>query len=419
MVAQSSSPTSVKEQLQASATQLWSSMQKQWPSDKPNNDTGEEGAQVSLESVIRVMFGSCTAGISPNDYEPKGAAKCGQSPTSEPVSPTTKSEERKRYKNIFKDDHKKAEDAICHLREQMEQKSHHRPSPPRNIMTQNSKGTPKRQRGKSSNVPTIFSASTPKEKSKVDTAALSPETEVTDLTTTPSTDDLVDDEISAISQHTLEELARLHQGDNAFLERVHSDVTQDPVESTEETWKHTANPNNRGASKSPLRIGSPHRLTRNGRSHGTLNTKHTMNTKSTMSTQTNEFANLFKQEEQRYWQELVKEQHGNDDPATQSGSFRKSSRVRSNSGRGKVCFSRESYISETLPSRISLTNPSLLLFRVISLQSFNRDGTITTVSSSVYSKSGRSRRSTSNLENDPDRMMDVIVVPPGTEIGEI
>ena len=334
MVAQSSSPTSVKEQLQASATQLWSSMQKQWPSDRPNNDSPEEGAQVSLESMIRVMFGSCTAGISPNDYQPKVGEKCSQSPTSAPVSPSRKSEERKKYNNIFKDDHKKAEDAICHLREQMERKSHHRPSPPRNIMTQNSKGTPKGKRGKKSSSPNVFSASNPEEKSKADVGAPSPKTEATNLATTPSKESLFDDEVSAISQHTLEELARLHQGDNAFLERVHSDLTQDPVESSEETWKHTVNPQSRGVSKSPLRIGSPHRLTRNGRSHGTLNTKHTFNTKSTMSTQTNEFANLFKQEEQRYWQELVKEEDGNVDLSSKN---RNPSIVRSNSRRGKVC----------------------------------------------------------------------------------
>jgi hypothetical protein len=41
--------------------------------DKANNDD-QEGAQVSLESVIQIMFGSCTAGMTPTEeHDTNGA----------------------------------------------------------------------------------------------------------------------------------------------------------------------------------------------------------------------------------------------------------------------------------------------------------------------------------------------------------
>jgi hypothetical protein len=127
-----------------------------------------------------------------------------------------------------------------------------------------------------------------------------------------------DDGISVLSQHTLEELAKVYEGHNGFLERVHSDITQDPIEETDESWKHTFDPN-RGVDQA---IGmSPLRLTRQGRSHGTMNTKQSrgarsMATKSTMSTQTNDFASAWRKDEQMYWEDVVKE---DTDPAESVG----------------------------------------------------------------------------------------------------
>jgi hypothetical protein len=127
-----------------------------------------------------------------------------------------------------------------------------------------------------------------------------------------------DDGISALSQHTLEELAKVYEGHNEFLERVHSDITQDPIEEFDESWKHTFDPN-RGVNQVPGM--SPLRLTRQGRSHGTMNTKQSrgarsMATKSTMSTQTNEFASAWRKDEQMYWEDVVKEDV---DPAESEG----------------------------------------------------------------------------------------------------
>jgi hypothetical protein len=102
---------------------------------------------------------------------------------------------------------------------------------------------------------------------------------------------------------------------NGFLDRVHSDVTQDPVEALEESWKNTVDPN-RGSS--PHRMSSPLRFQRTGRSHGTLNTKQTIGTKSTMSSQINEFASVFGKDEQQYWQDVVQEQDESQDPTAGS-----------------------------------------------------------------------------------------------------
>jgi hypothetical protein len=102
---------------------------------------------------------------------------------------------------------------------------------------------------------------------------------------------------------------------NGILDRVHSDVTQDPVEALEESWKNTVDPK-RGLS--PHRMSTPLRFQRTGRSHGTLNTKQTIGTKSTMSSQTNEFASVFRKDEQQYWQDVVQEQDESQDPAAGS-----------------------------------------------------------------------------------------------------
>jgi DNA-directed RNA polymerase specialized sigma24 family protein len=135
-----------------------------------------------------------------------------------------------------------------------------------------------------------------------------------------SNDISFDDGVSAISQDTLEQMARVYPGESEFLERVHSDVTQDPVDTPDESWMHTVNPNRQGSPfRQGQRISSPLRFTRQGRSgEGTINTKHsrqTIGTKSTMSTQTHEFASAFRKDEQKFWQDVVNEQDEREDPA--------------------------------------------------------------------------------------------------------
>jgi len=341
---------------------------------------GQEGAPVSIESVIRIMFGSCTTAMAQtqgdddthglgSQSERMGSRKMSQS-TCEPASPT-KSEE-KLYKNLFEDEHIKAEDAICHLREQMEQQRANR-SPPRNICAQKGKA----------DVPSLFPVSSPKEKKRANQAPV----QVLSAKAEAAGNDIsFDDEISAISQHTLEELAAVRKGVNGFLERVHSDVTQDPVETLEESWKNTVNPN-RGSS--PPRMSSPLRFQRTGRSQGTLNTKHTMGTKSTMSSQTNEFASVFRKDEQQYWQEVVQEQDEREGMGADS--------IGISSRHEKLIKARERIRRRELKTK--------------------RDGTSTTVNSSVYSD--RSSPDIQVLTSDPDGFMNVVVLPSGTEIGEI
>jgi hypothetical protein len=130
--------------------------------------------------------------------------------------------------------------------------------------------------------------------------------------------------------------------DEVDIHRVHSDVTQDPMdgEGVEESWKETVNP--RLDSCSPLRMGRS-----SSRSHCTVHTKRsqgTKGTKSTESTQTNEFANVWQREEQKYWEEMVKEEDGGFavDDSVLSGRQKKFFRARELSRKARLLSSNRS-----------------------------------------------------------------------------
>ena len=60
------------------------------------------------------------------------------------------------------------------------------------------------------------------------------------------------------------------------------------------------------------------------------------------------------------------------------------------------------------------------LFTLFVLQkSTKRGGTIATVNSSVYSGRSSMERTLTAFQADPDRLMEVLVMPIGTEVGEI
>lgn len=309
---------SARDKLQASASQFWTSIRSleenmKKPVVSPESSAAEpSGGDTSLESVIRVMFGVCTGGVSPDAQKTSkrdvGSESSSRSlekskSTCEPISPNP-SQEDAMYAQLFKDEQFRAEEAVSHLREQMElrkeERSPQRQSPPHPKATKtlhkffpaSSPGSPKKER--EITVPHLVQDSPSPTKKQTNNKPHMPRNMS------------FDDGISAISAHTLDEMAHMYAVDASLLNRVHSDVTQDPVVTSVENWHGTAYRN---------RIPSPRRpmlLTRNGRSQGTVNTKHSLATKSTLSTQTTEFASVFRKNEQNYWQDVVDVQ---DDPA--------------------------------------------------------------------------------------------------------
>lgn len=312
----SGSPKSVKEQLQESARGLWSSvlsMDLKAPRTSPSPDTTtndqQEGQHMSLESVIRVMFTSCTTGIDPSAPTPStNDVKFETSTTERPPRETPQPSSPSRsngdsiYRALFSDSHLRAEEAVHHLREQLEQKKMERsPSRP----------------NKGRDVPGMFPASSPKNQREIEVFkpfSRPPVAVAASESTLPRYSFSFDDGVSVITQHTLEEQAkRLETGEISW---VRSDITQDPIEIAEESWKETMypraartpSPTRRHAKSSPLGFHKS-----SNRSQATVHTKlsngaKSMATKSTLSTQTNEFASAWQKEELRYWDEVVKEQ---------------------------------------------------------------------------------------------------------------
>jgi len=386
----------MKQQIQASANHLWSSVNKSLEQTKRQMSTPDttvtdeqDGVQAQIESVIRVMFGSCTVGdVIPITPDNDKTSDIGSPVVDSPASSRDKSQSTCEPVSPTKHEHflytkSRAEKAVCLLRDQLEGARESR-SPLGAV---------------ESNVPGLFPASPPNMKLiRVPDRMVDPSSHSTGNDGEILNDASFDDGISAISQDTIDEMARVYAGRNIFLERVHSDITQDPYEIHEESWKITVdeeswkfkvNPKGR-VSPMPRRADmSPLRAPSRGRSHATANTRSSKFSKSTMSSQTNEFANVWKIDEEKYWQEVVEEQ--NEDYA--QGSFEPSNL------KEKIGKAREQHrrMSRELKTK--------------------RDGTITTVHSSDYSGLASQEKLVSRTY--PDRSMNVITMPARTEMGQL
>jgi hypothetical protein len=303
-----SPPTSMaqfaKDKLHASASQFWSSISSTVVTpDKKMSKDSEFSPQISLENVMRVMFGSCTTGagaeVSVDVPDSAPASQPEKSQNTCPVPRSRSSHEEAVYLKLFIDEQIRAEDAVCHLRQQMEQRKEER-----NVQRQTSLTNPFQT------IPGPFPVSSPNQKREISIPAskVQDSASPTEGTSQQKSVSLsFDDSISAISQQTLEEMARMYEED-VTLVRVFSDVTQQPSDPAMESWKHTQTTTN---SPKPPRL-FPLSLTRN-RSHGTINTKgskgaRSFGTKSTLSSQTTGFASAWKRDEQKYWEEVVNEQ---------------------------------------------------------------------------------------------------------------
>lgn len=310
--------------IQASATQLWSSMTSRSGDKEKEKEQG--GVQSTAESVLRVMFGACTTGsrdvvetefdlMTPSHFKKNSRNSCdGNNP--EMLYPRDVSQ------------------AVEHLQEK--QSASRRPS------------------SSSKKIPGLFPMSSPSK------TTATPKIQSSDG---PVFENVIpenatfDDGISAISAHTLEEMALAYSAMDG-ISRIRSDLTQDPNLKVEESWKQTVVRN--GGSLNPLC------LSREGRS---TNTRYSSQTRSTTSTQTEEFVSVFRRNEQDYWNEIVKEEDFRREPHMKPSDFLK----------------------------------------------LAQDGTITTVPSSSCSGSPNVRK----ILSDDDGLLDTLVLPPGTEMAEI
>ena len=406
---------SAKEKIQASANHLWFSIRnldmesKKRTAEKSDVDKSPPG-QATLESVMRAMFSSCTTGGALDEHMKSGSGSpertssfCNNMPKVSREDPV--------YQQLFVDSKLKAEEAVSQLREQLE------------LRKEVQKADPSAADKATTNaVPKPFPISTPTQqreisipKKMLDTGpSISGPIETTSPLHTASMS--FDDGISAISAQTLEEMARIYELDETLINRVHSDVTQDPAEPAAENWK-SAYPSNASPRRNGSKMGPLH-FTRTGRSHGTHGTQRSKGTrsiytKSTLSTQTTEFANAWRRDEQKYWQDIVKEQTDLDlaegSPMTK--------KVRDLSRPDMVSFSQSFLLHEferTPSHQQSLGHSNYLR------QKSKLDGTITTAGSSVHSSYQSTPMQPKALGSFvADDLMDILVLPPGTEMCEI
>lgn len=274
-----------RDKLQASAREIWSSIRSF--DDVARKRDGEstqptESANVMslerIESVFKVMFGSCTTGGVPQ-----------ASPEEDPTDSTKPFERRSRsvrsrdfvsgehvYAQLFIDDQKvRATRAVDGLRER-------------------AASSPRARSASRLREPLPTRRSLP--------AAL-PTTKAVDI----SSDFSFDDGISAISAHTLDEMARIHDHKTTVYSK--NTITPNRTSQVETITYHGSNRRNPGASignrpTSTKVTSTPLKFTR-GRSSGTLGSK---GTKSTKSSHDSEFASVWKKEERKYWDDVVQQQ---------------------------------------------------------------------------------------------------------------
>jgi len=306
-----------RDKLHASAREIWSSIRSL--DDLANNSTKtstlddegdspkskESAASMSLEKlndVFKVMFGSCTTGM-PDKSPSLDTAPSGPTPSfdkrprsSEYLSSKDIGEHV--YEQLFMDDHARAAQAVDSLRQRVasspQSRAHQCPQPHNDTYLS---GSPP-----NASIPTNLLA--------VPLGA-PPTTQAVDIKNNFS----FDDGISAISAHTLDEMARVHDKSNTNLTsrnalasyRKHMEITEDvshPILSRCRGNEEISSRNPSGSS-----IMSPLKFSR-GRSygtHGSKATKSSKSTKSTNSTQDSEFANVWRKEEMKYWDDVVEE----------------------------------------------------------------------------------------------------------------
>lgn len=274
------------------------SMLGKWTPRSSSSDNDKEGGG-TLENVVRSMFGSCVA-MGGDQDEPSLTEDV-------PVRPRERSKSRGRRRSSSAG--VRAQQAVYNLLEKAEE----RETSPSQRKPSVSRTSPRKQ--VKQEVPYLVHEVGPPP----------PPPNAPHL----ATDATFDDGISAISAHTLEELDRQHKLKKPHdFNTVQSDLTQE--QGFETSLNKTVS--NESAEERD-RITSPIDMSRE-RSNTTWGTNGTRRTYQSMSTESTDFEKVWRQEEQKYWQDAV-EKDEKRTPMRRGGSFRRldiaNSRVRSRS----------------------------------------------------------------------------------------
>lgn len=326
---------SAKEKLQASAQEIWSSIRSfDDVNKKPSKDgsagpdNGEGAATMSLEkisSVLGVMFGSCTTGMphkAPGLDEPTQTLDQPAKRQRSREFVSTKDIGEQVYAQLFVDDQERASRAVEGLRVKAALSPNGRSPSKTNLEPTCSPPNPAGQK----------------------TPDMPPTTTAVDV----SDDFSFDDGISAISSHTLEEMAKVYDH-KASISQQHKTKHFRRANNVQKISYPTSSRPQRSP-KSPSKfpplpsIMAPLKFSR-GQSHGThasKATKSSKGTKSTNSTQDSEFASVWRKEERKYWDDVVEEDKKN---STTHGTRKLSSKSRRRSKCGSHAVSSNTSLS--------------------------------------------------------------------------
>jgi hypothetical protein len=332
---------SARDKLHASAREIWSSIRSLDESSRgemvdggrsPKSEGSMSMSFEKIESVLKVMFASCTTGVPPhNQQEPTPtplACERSRSASSREFLATKDIGEHV-YAQLFMDDQTRASKAVDGLRLKAAASS------PRSKSSSRASHSPQPKTSPVHSVPDA-----PPSTRAVDISALS-----------------FDDGISAISAHTLDEMARVHDHTSDFYNQ--SEVARQ-LSSSSKVEKISYSRSSRSSCRGEQNVGSPRiprgpsiitpvKFTR-GPSHGTHGSKTTHSskaTKSTTSTHDSGFASVWRNEERKYWDDVVQ----NDKKDATGGSARHSVSKK---------FSRQR--SQSVNSSVSTVSGMWLLF---------------------------------------------------------
>ena len=274
------------------------------PRSTPSEDNKDGGGGTALETMVRTMFGSCT--LHPAPAQSDDVVK-------EEVSESVRSSRENRSRSGRRrssSSHARAEQAVQSIREKAEQRqtspSQRKPQVSRPF-SQSSPGTRSRKHQGTANLAYVVQ--------EVQVAPpLRPHP-----SDDPDKDGTFDDGISAISAHTLEELDRQNRlkmlKNPLKFAAVHSDLTHDDEEAGFEALIRNSGSNGssllaqppQGAEEEEERdcvgeqmITTPINFAR-GQSNNTWGSKGAR----TLSSESTDFENVWRQQEQKYWEETV------------------------------------------------------------------------------------------------------------------
>jgi hypothetical protein len=263
---------------------VWSSLRSMSSSSssdekkKMKKKSESRPGDVTFETMWRTMFGSCVAA----DLMNEPAASMSDN------------------KNVLKV-HARAEQAITSLREQSRASSASSSSP----------RTPERALPKPFPVSSPRKAITSLPMEEICPAAAKVGPLLLEASTSRQHD--FDDGISAISAHTLEELARQENLKNhiekQLLNPVRSDLTTDsslfPASNRSRSRSGEQQLDAFGSFATPDNIFNP--FAQRSRTHSSKDSRRSRNSRSTKSTKSTDFEQAWRRDEQQYWKDLVRE----------------------------------------------------------------------------------------------------------------